>query len=703
MYTTIMSPESGCDPPTGEPAWMQAERDYRDELRERGTIPELFEESARRRLDSRAQLYKGGVYERSVRLPEPPDGEYGAVTYGELREIVRSLAAGFRHVGFEGGDRVGIFASTRMEWTQSDLALLAAGCTVTTVYADSSRDQVRYLLGDPEATGVIVENETLLDRLLDVEDELDVSVIVLIDEPDTAYERDDIYTLGEIRELGQAVYEYEQYQAWLSETDPDDPASLIYTSGTTGKPKGVRLTHWNFRSNIHQIRRRVGPRPEDPDRFAIDRDLVTISFLPLAHVFERLVGQFLMLGSGATVGYAESSDTVAEDLKKIRPHTGASVPRVYERIFDNMRSQAGDSSIEAVGSLKERIFEWSLDVARTYQSVDDPGRWLRVKHGLANRLVYSTIKQELGGRIKFMISGGGRLSERLTQLFVGMGIPILEGYGLTETAPVVSVNSPDDIRPGTLGPPLVGVDVALDVSQAPDRELSGPDSELGELLVRGDNVTDGYWRTPGATDRAFVTDPDTVPSGQTDATRGEDGDGQAETTENSDRTPSNGDTRWFKTGDLVEQTGDGYLIFHERIKQLLVLSTGKNVAPGPIEDAFATNERITQAMVVGDGRKFVGALIVPNFERLEQWAELNGYDLPADRDSLCEHERAHEWVQVAVDTVNEGLERVERIKQFELLPAEWSSENDMLTPSMKKKRRNIKRTYNEKIAAIYDE
>ena len=667
-----------------EPEWMQAEREYRDDLREYGTIPELFETSAERNLDSRAQLYKGGVYDRSMRsvVPEPPAGEYGAITYGEMREIVRNLAAGFRDLGLGRESNVGIFADTRMEWAQSDLALLAAGCTVTTVYTDSSPSQIEYLLDDPGATGVVVENEALLENLLEVENALDLEVIVLIDEPDTPYDREDIYTLGEVHEIGSDAYDYETYQEWLDETDPDDLASLIYTSGTTGKPKGVRLTHWNFRSNVHQIRRRVGPRPEQPDRFAIDSDMVTISFLPMAHVFERLAGHFLMLGSGATVGYAESPDTIGDDIQKIRPHTGASVPRVYERIFDNMRSQASESAI------KKPIFEWGLGVARKFQAADDPGTWLRFKHGLADRLVYSTVKEKLGGRLEFMVSGGGSLSTELTELFVGMGIPILEGYGLTETAPVVTVNSPDEIRPGTLGPPLVGVDVALDRSQSPDRDPETPKGTLGELLVRGDNVTDGYWRKPGATDRAFVDSLDDI-------------DGDVELTLDGGSETSN-DGKWFRTGDLVEQTEDGFLIFHERIKQLFVLSTGKNVAPGPIEDAFATNDRVEQVMVVGDSRKFISAIIVPNFERLEQWAADNDVDLPKNRAALCEDDRVHDWIQEAVDEVNEQFERIEKVKKFVLAEEEWTADNDMLTPSMKKKRRNIMEAYEEEIDSLYD-
>jgi long-chain acyl-CoA synthetase len=646
-----------------EPAWLQAEREFDDELREWGSIPDLFEESARRHADRDAQLYKGGVYERSLRGPIPaaPPGEFAAITYGELRSIVRRLTAGFRSLGLGSGDRVAIFANTRMEWAQSDLALLAAGCTVTTVYTESSPERVEYLLDDPEAKAAVVENERLLDRVLAVEDDLDLETIVLMDDPREPRKRDDILTLGEVYDRGSETYDPETYREWLDEIDPDDLASLIYTSGTTGRPKGVRLTHWNFRSNFHQIRRRIGPRPDRvPDGPVIGPETTSISFLPLAHVFERLAGHYLMFGSGATVGYAEHPDTLADDLQKVRPTYGASVPRVYERIFDRMREQAGDG-------VKQRIFEWSLGVAREYQRADDPGPLLGVKHAIADRLVYSTVRENLGGRVEFMVSGGGSLSEDLCRVFNGMGVTVIEGYGLTETSPVVSVNPPEDIRPGTMGVPLVGNEIRIDEAKVGPSEFDDATGTVGELLVRGDNVSAGYWNNPGATERAF------------------DEDG------------------WFRTGDVVELTDDGYLRFRERLKQIMVLTTGKNVAPAPIEDGFATDDRVDQVMVLGDNRKFVSALIVPNFDALDRWAEQNDISLPADRAESVRDDRVRGWVQEAVDSVNQELGKNARVKKFELVPEEWTAENDLLTPSMKKKRRNIEEAYAEEIERIYGE
>jgi len=646
--------------------WREAEAAYTDETIRDDTLGEMFAASAERNAATTAQLYKGGVYDRSLTedvIPVAPDGEYAELDYERMHQLVKYLAAGFRDLGVTTDTRVGILATTRMEWALSDFAVLSAGGVVTTVYTDSSPEQVRYLLSDPEASAVVVENDEMLDRVLAVEDDLSLSFIVVMD--DTDVDREDVYTLGSVYKRGEELFDEATYRDWLDERDPDDLASIIYTSGTTGQPKGVRLTHRNFRANVNQTRKRMGPRPDkDPDLPTISADTRSIAFLPLAHVFERLSGHFFMYASGAAVSYAESPDTLAEDLRAVEPTTGASVPRVYERIFDTMRTEASGSPV------KKRIFDWSLYVARAYARTDDPGPLLKAKHSLADRLVYSTVKDRLGGNIEFMVSGGGSLSKTLCETFLGMGLPILEGYGLTETSPVLTVNPPEDIQPGTLGPPVPDVDIRLDTAVVDASELDDVTGEVGELLVDGPNVTEGYWNDPDATERAF--------------------------------TEIDG-TQWFRTGDIVERTDGDFLVYHDRLKELIVLSTGKNVAPQPIEDQFATSDRIDQIMVVGNDQKFVGAIIVPNFEELRRWADSEGIDLPADAEELVADERVHEWVQTAIDAVNEELERVERIKAFALVSREWTAENDLLTPSMKKKRRNIRTAHREKLAEIYGE
>jgi len=646
--------------------WRDAERAYEDEVVGRSTLPRMFEESAARNSNRPAQQYKGGVYDRSLvgsALPAGPDGEFRAISYAEMRGIVRSLAAGFRGLGVGPDDRVGIFSATRMEWAQCDFGLLAAGAVVTTVYRGSSPSQVAHLLGDPDASGVVVETPELLDRVVAVQDDLDLEFAVLVDgaasdAPDDA--AFDVLTLGEVYERGEAAFDETDYESWLDARDPADLATLIYTSGTTGTPKGVRLTHWNFRANVNQCYKRFGPRPDKGDVPAIDETSSTVSFLPLAHVFERLAGHFLMFAAGATVAYAEDPETLREDFQAVEPTTGTSVPRVYERMYDAIREQAESSPIS------ERLFEWATDVGRAYFEADAPGPALRAKRAVADTLVFRKVREGLGGNVDFLISGGGSLSPELCALYHGMGLPILEGYGLTETAPVVAVNPPEAPKVGTIGPPVVDAEVEVDESVVAGETFEDADGEVGELLVKGPNVTDGYWELPEATEQAFT----------------EDG--------------------WFRTGDVVELRPDDYVAFRERAKELLVLSTGKNVAPGPIEDAFAASDVVEQCMVVGDGQKFVSAILVPNFEALRARAESEGVELPEDRRAFCRDDRVRAWIDEAVDAVNERFEPYEQIKQYRIVPEEFTEDNDLLTPTMKKKRRNILERFGDEIDELYD-
>ncbi|SFG61928.1 long-chain acyl-CoA synthetase [Halopelagius inordinatus] len=649
--------------------WRDAESAFDDEAIGHTTLSRMFEDSAERNAERVAQRYKGGIYDRSLVgrgvVPEAPDGDYADLTYGEMRGVVRALAAGFRELGVTTNDRVGIFAHTRMEWAQCDFALLAAGAAATTVYTSSSERQVRYLLDDPNATGVVVESADHLRRVLAVEDDLDLEFVVVMDEiPDgsgmagAVRDRDDLLTLGDVHELGAAAFDEATYEGWLDERDPEDLASLIYTSGTTGTPKGVRLSHRNFRSNVNQCYRRFGPRPDKGDAPRIAPGSVTLSFLPLAHVFERLAGHYLMFAAGATVAYAESPDTLREDFQLVEPTTGTSVPRVYEKLYDAIRSQASESP------LKERIFEWAVDVGRRHHESDAPGYLLEAQRRLADRLVFEQVREALGGNIDFFISGGGSLSADLCALYHAMGLPILEGYGLTETSPVIAVNPVEEPKVGTIGPPVEDVEVKVDDTVVGDDIRGAAGGDVGELLVRGPNVTDGYWNLPEETAAAF-------------------------------------DGEWFRTGDIVELRPDGYVAFRERAKRILVLSTGKNVAPGPIEDAFASSSVVEQCLVLGDGRKFVSALVVPNFQGVREWAESEGIDLPEDARDLCRDDRVQARVDAEIDRVNESLESYERIKQFRLVPEEFTEENEMMTPTMKKKRRNILDRYADQIDMLY--
>ncbi|GAB3686071.1 long-chain fatty acid--CoA ligase [Salinarchaeum chitinilyticum] len=700
--------------------WREAEREYDGPGIGETTIPELFEESADRNEHRPAQRYKGGVYDRTLTetvMPAAPAGEFRSISYDEMRDVVHNLAAGFRELGVSEGKRVAIYAHTRMEWAQTDFGVLAAGGAVTTVYPSSSQRQVEYLLADPDATGVVLEGDEHLERVLAVEDDLDLEFIVQMDRPGSGTaatdggqaeatadaggqgaaggddastfdaeavhrERDDVYTLAEVHDRGAERYHPDDYQEWIDGRDLDDLCSLIYTSGTTGQPKGVQLTHSNFRANVNQVLARYGDRP-DKDVPALDETTRTVSYLPLAHVFERLAGHYVIFAAGGSVAYAESPDTLREDFGLVEPTSATSVPRVYEKIYDAIREQAASSE------RKEQIFEWAVEVGRAYHEAEaaegeSAGIVLRAKRAIADKLVFSKVHDALGGEIDFLLSGGGSLSAELCSLYHGMGMPILEGYGLTETSPVVTVNPPEDPKVGTIGPPTIDQDVWIDESTVPDGQFPEDEGQVGELLVRGPNVAEGYWNKPEETEEAFV---DALPDGASPAP-------------GHDWTESG---KWFRTGDIVHQRPDGYVEFRERAKQLLVLSTGKNVAPGPIEDGFAASDVVEQCMVVGDSRKFVAALLVPNVENLRSWADAEGIDLPDDPEALADHDAVRERLQTEVDRVNEDFEEYETIKKFAIVPEEFTEENDLLTPTMKKKRRTILSRYEQAVEGLYED
>ncbi|MDV7349461.1 long-chain fatty acid--CoA ligase [Halorubrum distributum] len=707
-------------------SWQAAERAFTDDAVARETLSEMFERTAERHADRIAQRYKGGIHDRSLVaagvVPEAPAGEYADLTYAEMRGIVRNLAAGFRELGVDDDTRVAMYSQTRMEWAQTDFAALAAGAVVTTVYASSSPRQLRYLLEDPEATVVVAESREMLEDVLAVRGDLehDLDAVVTVDDVDTDAisaadvgvdadalddgALDDVYTLGEVHERGADAFDEATYERWIDAADVGDLASLIYTSGTTGKPKGVRLTHANFRDNVSQCYRRFADRPDrDPGVPGISAETTTLSFLPLAHVFERMAGHYMMFAAGATVAYAESPDSLREDFGLVRPTTTTSVPRVYEKLYDAIREQAGESPV------KERIFEWAVGVGRAHHEADDPGALLDAKRAVADRLVFSSVRDAIGGNVDFFISGGGSLSAELCALYHAMDLPILEGYGLTETSPVISVNPPERPQVGTIGPPVVNTEIAIDGSVVGE-EVADLAGDVGELLVRGPQVTDGYWNRPDATAEAFVDAddlPDDVVTAGTPADErvgvdGEGSDGADDDRAAEDAAPAAAEP-WFRTGDIVQLRPDGYVAFRERAKQLLVLSTGKNVAPGPIEDRFAANEFVEQCVVLGDGRKFVSALIVPNFEKIAAWADAEGIDLPDEQAAICRDDRVRERIQSEVDRVNEEFESYEKIKQFRLVEEEFTEDNDLLTPTMKKKRRNILDRFADEVELIYEE
>jgi long-chain acyl-CoA synthetase len=528
----------------------------------------------------------------------------------------------------------------------------------------------------------VVENQELLERVLEVEDDLELEFVVSIDSLKGYDERDDIYTLDEVYSLGREAYDAEALDSWLEDLESDDLATLIYTSGTTGQPKGVRITHRNFRSCLNQMWKRLGPRPDKPDEMVtLNDDLRVLSFLPLAHAFERFA-HLAMVTAGAAIGYAEDvePEVLREDMRKVQPVGIATVPRLLEKIYDAVLEQTSGSAV------KSRIFEWSVDVGEEYWEFYEKGEEptgieyysrepplpLRSKYAVADRLVYSKVRENLGGSIEAFLSAGGSLPEHLARAYLGMGLPLFEGYGMTEASPVVSIVPPEHPKVGTLGPPLCNVEVKVDESRVGTSVLEDTEGkEVGELMVRGPNVFDGYWEMPDRTDEAFEKAED---------------DGYD----------------WFRTGDVVSIDEDGYLSFVDRVKNLVVLSTGKNVPAEPIEDAAVESEYIDQCMVVGDERKYVGALVVPNLDRIREWATEKRYSLPTKNEGLLEDDRVYGLVEGEIEKANHGFEEYEQIKDFVLIADEWTEENGFMTPTMKKKRHEISEEYADEIESIYE-
>ncbi len=643
------------------------------------SVPDAVATAADRHPTAAAQSYKGGVYDRSLVtsgvIPAAPEGAYAGLSYTELQSIVERLAAGLRTLGIGPGDRLALVSETRMEWTQVDLATQTAGGVVTTVYPEATDGRLEYLLSDAQPTGVVVENGEQLSQLLAIEAGLDIQFVVVIDAladgsgmAAACRDREDILLLGELYERGTADFDAEAVTAWRSSLEPTDLATIVYTSGTTGQPKGVRLTHQNLTANIDQTFRRFGPRPHRDDAVPqLDHTSRHLSVLPLAHVFERLVGSYLMLAAGATIAYAASSDTLAADFQLVEPTTITAVPRLYDRLYERFEQRASSSQIS------RRLFEWASDVGCSYYETPQPSGRLRLAYAIADRLVFQSIREELGGNLELCISGGDSLSAELCAIFHGMGVPIFEGYGLTEAAPVVSANPPEAPHVGTIGPPLSGLEVRLDETVDFDSEPEA-NGTIGELLVSGPNVSPGYWNRPEATDKAFVTTDDA----------------------------SNGRRRWLRTGDIVERQPSGYLVFHDRCTELLVLSTGKNVAPAPIEAALEAEPLLEQCVAVGNSRPYVTCLVVPAFDALEAWADREGIDLPDEPAQIVEDDRLKSYIERAVETHTGSFEPHERIGAVRLLAETFSVENGLLTPTMKPRRTAIAERYADEIDTLYE-
>jgi long-chain acyl-CoA synthetase len=578
------------------------------------------------------------TYPKSDLMLVKKGGVYTPISTQEFGDGVKHLALGLRALGFEAGQKLCLLSENRPAWTMTDFATLCAGGLTVPIYTTLVPEQVRYIVDDSDATVVVVSNadqwkkvEPLRAGLAKVK-----HCITFADEAPAG-----VLTLKAVQERGRALAEAEPglYDKLVARIKPDDEATLIYTSGTTGVPKGVILTHDNLVSNIKTAAEIIQISSED----------TALSFLPLSHILERMV-MFTYMYKGSTVAFAESVEAVAQNLLEVRPHLMVSVPRVFEKIYTKVMDQVLMSP-----ALRRKIFFWALKVGKASAALKLAGKpvpgGLSFRRSIAAKLVFSKIIAKTGGRVRLFVSGGAPLSKDIAEFFYAIGLTILEGYGLTETSPVISINTFEATRLGTVGKVIAGVEVNI----AAD----------GEILTRGPNIMKGYYKKEAETREVF----------------------------------ENG---WFKTGDIGRFDEDGFLVITDRKKDLIITSGGKNIAPQPIENLLKTSPYVANAVVIGDRRRFVSALVVPQFEKLSEYAKGQGIGF-AGMEELVRDKRIVAFLLDEVNRATPQLASYERIKKIVVLPRDFEIEKGEITPSLKVRRANVTAAYLDQIEALYAE
>ena len=593
------------------------------------TLGRMFWSRVERSADRPAQMFKR-------------DGTWQTLTWRQVGEIVEEVALGLLTLGRARGEAVGILSASRAEWVQADMAIFSAGCVTVPIYPTYPPDLIAYVVSDAQVRTLFVEDPVQLGKVLEARPKMEsLQQIVVISGYETSPPPDGIHTWDTLRRLGRERRASLRpvLDQRLAETQPEDVATIVYTSGTTGPPKGVVQTHAN---HIAALRASSQTTPTT-------EGWVHLLFLPLAHSFGRLES-FLGPYEGLVTAFAESLDKVGENLREVRPHFICSVPRVFEKVY--ARILAG---VEAGSPLKKRIFNWALGVGRRVSRLQQERKpvppLLALQHRLAHRLVFSKLHAALGGRLQWAVSGGAPLSREIAEFFHAAGILVLEGYGLTETCPVLTFNRPSNFRFGSVGQALPGIELKI----APD----------GEILARGPNIaTRGYYKQPEATREVF------------------DADG------------------WFHTGDIGRLDEEGFLYITDRKKDLIITAGGMNIAPQNIENLLKTDPFISQAMVHGDRRPYPVALITVNPDELRKFAREHG--LPAeDPAALVKHPRVVERVGRTVEEKNAQLPSYARIKRFAVLAEDFTQETGELTPTLKVKRKVVTEKYRAVLEDLY--
>lgn len=584
-------------------------------------------------------LLSADKFDRSDALNYKRDGAWRPISSSEVVERAENIALGLYSIGLRKGDRAAILAANSPEWTLSDAGCQFAGVVDVPIYTTLAPDAVAYIIKDSGTRVFFLQNKETYDRIEQILSNCkSIETLVFYDIEGVTAEN--AISLAELEAKGIQLDSErpELISELVNASLPGDIATLIYTSGTTGEPKGVMLSHANLISNVIDA----------AEKYEFEGRDISLSVLPLSHVFER-TGMYVYIMYGMAVHYAESIEKVPDNLQEVKPTIFIGVPRIFEKVYERARMKAARSS-----QIRERIFDWAIEVAKEYARLTENGEPIPValtaKHNLADTFVYSKLRQFFGGNLRFCITGGAALSDEIYLIFTGAGIHIMQGYGLTETSPVISSNNPTYIRVGTVGKPIRNVEVRI----AAD----------GEIETRGPGVMLGYYHKEEATRDAFT----------------EDG--------------------WFRTGDIGDLDADGYLTITDRKKELFKTSGGKYIAPSHIEQMIKSSRFVNQVVLVGNERKFPAALIVPNFEMLESYAELKGLEIKTPAE-FCKHERIRNLFERQIAQHTTGLAQYETVKKFVLIENELTVESGELTPTLKVKRRVVDQNYKALIDEMY--
>jgi long-chain acyl-CoA synthetase len=595
------------------------------------TIPDLYYHLA----EVHGPKAKRGIFKYKI------DGKFEDISYATFKEETDSFAFGLASLGLKRENKVAIISENRPEWIYSDFAILGLGGVDVPLYPISTSDSIEFILKNSDSVGIVVSNQFHLNKVLKIRDNVkSLKFIIVMNDVDVS-EYENVYLFKEVQKMGVELKKDSpnHFEDNIKLANENDLCTLIYTSGTTGEPKGVMLTNKNILSNVMAVH----------DIIEITTEDLFLSFLPMCHILERMAGCYTCISAGAQLAFAESIEKVSSNLIEVKPTLMTAVPRLFERIYSKIKKGV-DSSPEK----KQKIFNWALSIGSEYQIANKTENGvpvgLKLKHKLADKLVFSKIREKTGGNLRFFISGGAALARELGDFFEAVGILIIEGYGLTESSPVIAINRPYNYKFGTVGQTLPGVEVKI--------------ASDGEILAYGPNIMQGYYKNKKETEETL----------------------------------KNG---WLHTGDIGVFDAEGFLMITDRKKSLFKTTTGKYIAPTPIENLFLGSKYIDQFIIIGDRRMFITALVVPDFEALQEYADAHRITYK-DPMELTQMKQIYEMLEADLGQFQRKLAGYEKVRKFTILEKPFTIEGGEMTPSMKLKRKVIEERYTNLIDDMYD-